>query len=41
MSINKKVMVTKTCDLCGKQEGVHLKKKRFFHRVTKLSYEKL
>jgi hypothetical protein len=30
MSINKKVMVTKTCDLCGKQEGVHLKKKDFF-----------
>jgi|MDSZ01.1.fsa_nt_gb hypothetical protein len=30
MSIKKHLTITRTCDLCGKQEGVHLKEKDFY-----------
>lgn len=36
MSIDKKYTITKTCDLCGKQEGDHLKSKDFYKEPPSL-----
>ena len=36
MSINKQLTITRTCDLCGKQEGVHLKESDFYKQAPSL-----
>ena len=36
MSSNKKTMITRTCDLCGKQEGDHIKSKDFYKEPPSL-----
>ena len=36
MSINKTTMITRTCDLCGKQEGDHIKSKDFYKEPPSL-----